>query len=167
MIRAEGTQQFEVATGDECLPDGTVESRAVEVQGALNGLLQIRRLMNAHLDAPEAVPAEWERQQPVRAVALILEAAGVLPSSVDTNGVRITTGYRVHRPEPGGTGPVRVEWVGPHGSGAVYEQQQKLRRCAEALGDRGWPVLEYRGARRQRYLEAEPAAAVTGGESRP
>ncbi|MBZ6475130.1 hypothetical protein [Streptomyces griseocarneus] len=138
--------------------------RAAAVQRALDGLLQIRRVMNAGAAEPEAVPAEWERLQPVRAVALVLEAAGIPPSAVGDDGRRLCTGYVVRPSEPTGALPrgrqpqtvARVEWHGPSGSRAAYEQHTGLGRCAQALEKLGWLALEYRGERRLHWLEVEP-----------
>ncbi|AJZ84450.1 hypothetical protein ACFV27_32870 [Streptomyces antimycoticus] len=146
--------EFEVATGAAGVPEGDDRGRRAAVQTAFEGLLQIRRLMNADAADPEGVPAEWERRQPVRAVALALEAAGVPPSATDAEGRRTATGYRLGAAE--GTGVVRVEWLGPPGSGAGYAAEDALRNCAAVLRRLGWEALEYRGARRHRYLEVEP-----------
>ncbi|MEU1815018.1 hypothetical protein ABZ543_07455 [Streptomyces roseifaciens] len=145
---------FEVDTGDGCPPSGDASGRAAAVREAMEGLLQIRRLMNGHLTDPVSGPADWERRQPVRAVALVLEAAGIPPSALDADGQRSATGYRVRPGEQPGS--VRVEWLGPPGSGAAAQQHEALQRCARVLEGLGWPALEYRGARRQRWLEAEP-----------
>ncbi|MFF9012858.1 hypothetical protein ACF09C_07755 [Streptomyces sp. NPDC014870] len=140
---------FEAATGDEPpLPEGDVEQRSREVRAALEGLLQIRRLTGG------TGAAEWERRQPVRAVALALEAAGIAPSAVDASGARVATGYRVTAGERAGTAV--VEWVGPPGGGAAQEEESALRGCVPALERLGWDALLYRGPRRRRFLEVEP-----------
>ncbi|MEU9700541.1 hypothetical protein [Streptomyces sp. NPDC047981] len=140
---------FEAATGDEPpLPEGDVEQRSREVRAALEGLLQIRRLTGG------TGVAEWERRQPVRAVALVLEAAGITPSAVDASGARVATGYRVTAGERPGTAV--VEWVGPPAGGAAQEEESALRRCVPALERLGWEALLYRGPRRRRFLEVEP-----------
>ncbi|WP_211127439.1 hypothetical protein [Streptomyces yatensis] len=152
--------EFEVATGAAGVPEGDDRGRRAAVRTAFEGLLQIRRLMNADAADPEGVPAEWERRQPVRAVALALEAAGVPPSATDAEGRRTATGYCLGAAEgtgtAEGTGVVRVEWLGPPGSGAGYAAEDALRDCAAVLRRLGWEALEYRGARRHRYLEVEP-----------
>lgn len=139
---------FEAATGDGPVmpPDA---GRDAAVRTAFEGLLHIRRVMGT------SGPARWERLQPVRAVALALEAAGIEPSAVDEEGKRYATGYRVSAAE--GAAVVRVEWLGPPGSGAEYAANESLRRCAAALRPLGWVALEYRGPRRHHYLEVEPA----------
>ncbi|MBZ4320459.1 hypothetical protein [Streptomyces huiliensis] len=145
---------FRAATGDEG-PPGPGRSpgdRAAAVRAAMDGLWHIRKLMNPPAGRPLSVPAEWERRRPVPAVALALEAAGVPPSAVGSDGRRAAAGYRVREHE----GAVRVEWAGPPGSRARYRQQDALRQCAEALRELGWQALEYRGARGVRWLEVEP-----------
>ncbi|OPF80245.1 hypothetical protein VT50_0213970 [Streptomyces antioxidans] len=149
--------EFEVATGAAELPADEDRGRGAAVRTAFEGLLQIRRLMNTGAADPEGAPADWERRQPVRAVALALEAAGVPPSAVDAAGRRTATGYCLGAAER--TGVVRVEWLGPPGSGAGYAAEGALRRCAEVLRRLGWEALEYRGPRRHRYLEVEPPVA--------
>ncbi|WP_438295267.1 hypothetical protein [Streptomyces sp. HUAS TT7] len=139
---------FEAAAGDGPVPSPDA-GRDAAVRAAFEGLLHIRRVMNA------SGPAQWERLQPVRAVALALEAAGIEPSAVDEEGKRYATGYRVSAAE--GAAAVRVEWLGPPGSGAEYAANESLRRCAGALRPLGWVALEYRGPRRHHYLEVEPA----------
>ncbi|QIQ06458.1 hypothetical protein [Streptomyces liangshanensis] len=147
---------FEAATGDGPAPGGAPEVRAAEVRVAFGGLLQIRRLTHTGAGAPEAVPAAWERQRPVRAVALVLEAAGLAPSAVDAAGQPVATGFRVRAGERAGT--VRVEWVGPPGGGAAQDEERALGRCASELTRLGWEALLYRGPRRRRFLEVEPLA---------
>ncbi|MEU1945052.1 hypothetical protein ABZ554_22070 [Streptomyces sp. NPDC020125] len=149
--------EFEVATGATRVPEGEDRGRRAAVQTAFEGLLEIRRLMNADAADPESVPAEWERRQPVRAVALALEAAGVPPSATDADGRRTATGYCLGAAER--TAVVRVEWLGPPGSGAGYAAEDALRNCAAVLRRLGWEALEYRGPRRHRYLEVEPPSA--------
>ncbi len=151
---ADDSTSFEVVSGAGRAPVEPVQERRAAVQAAFDGLLQIRRLMNTTVADPLAVPAEWERHQAVRAVALVLEASEIAPSAVDCGGHRVATGYCVRETEAAEV--TRVEWLGPAGSGAAYEEQDALRRCADALRQMGWEVLEYRGPRRRRYLEVEP-----------
>ncbi|MFF5336511.1 hypothetical protein [Streptomyces sp. NPDC013181] len=153
---AEEAGGFEPATGDGPPAGAEGRERAASVRSALAGLLQIRRLANGGRPDPEAVPAPWELHRPIRAVALALEAAGLPASAVDPSGRRTAKGYRVAAgPAPG---TVRVEWVGPAGSGAAYEEERELPRCAEALRELGWTALLYRGPRGRRFLEVEPPA---------
>ncbi|MEU1075623.1 MULTISPECIES: hypothetical protein [unclassified Streptomyces] len=146
---------FEAATGDGPAPAEPPAQREAAVRVAFEGLRQIRRLMNTGHAEPLSVPAAWERTQLGRAISLTLEAAGIPPSAVDGTGRRTATGYRVCPAEQ--PGAVRVEWLGPPGSGAAQEEAEALRRCADALRACGWEALEYRGARRHRYLEVEAA----------
>ncbi|MFD9219788.1 hypothetical protein ACFWDI_07130 [Streptomyces sp. NPDC060064] len=139
---------FEAATGDGLLSALTERERTAEVRVAFEGLLQIRRVTNT-------APAAWELNQMVRAVALALEAAGVPASAVDTSGARAATGYRVRASER--PRMVCVDWLGPPGSGAPQEEESRLTECAETLGRLGWEALLYRGPRRRRFLEVEPA----------
>ncbi|MGW7003678.1 hypothetical protein ACWGCW_12815 [Streptomyces sp. NPDC054933] len=148
------TMVFDVSTGTAPTPAGRPQQRKAEVQAAFDGLLQVRKVMNTHVADPLSVPAEWERHQIVRAVALTLEAAELPPSAVDGDGQRTATGYCVTAAERSGT--VRVEWMGPRGSGAVHEENEALGRCAAALSPLGWVALQYRGPRRHWYLEVEP-----------
>ncbi|MEV6318879.1 hypothetical protein [Streptomyces sp. NPDC051776] len=144
---------FEAATGaTQALPAGP--GRKASVREAFEGLLQIRRLMNTAAPDPLAVPAAWERRRPVRAVALALEAAGLPPSALNAEGQRIATGYCVGEAER--QGAVRVDWLGPVGSGAAYASREALRECAAVLRGLGWEALEVRGPRNRWHLEAEP-----------
>ncbi|MFG2888451.1 hypothetical protein [Streptomyces sp. NPDC048248] len=145
---------FEVRTGNEKAPGAPPLHRAATVKTAFDALLNIRTLMNAEAADPLATTAEWERRQPVRAIALCLEAAGIPPSAVDVDGQPVATGYRVDPAEPPAV--ARIEWLGPPGSGAAHQEQEELRRCGSALRALGWQALEYRGPRRHWYLEVEP-----------
>ncbi|MBT2393062.1 hypothetical protein J7E87_27410 [Streptomyces sp. ISL-1] len=143
---------FEPATGDGEAARG--RDRSAEVRVAFDGMLQIRRVTGA-------APAAWELNQMVRAIALTLEAAGIPPSALDASGARTATGYRVRpsdRPRM-----VCVDWLGPPGSGAAQEEEAKLTECAAKLADRGWEALLYRGPRRRRFLEVEPAGSSPSG----
>ncbi|MEU3691425.1 hypothetical protein [Streptomyces narbonensis] len=155
MTTTSGGGTFEAATGDgPPLPGAEAEQRSREVRAARDGLLQIRRLTNGQGGDPKAVPAEWERGRPVRAVALALEAGGLTPSSVDASGTRVATGYRVRAGDRPATAV--VEWLGPPGSGAAQEEPEALAACMTALTRLGWDALLYRGPRGRRFLEVEP-----------
>lgn len=147
---------FAAATGDEPVSGDGPARRSPDVRVAWEGLLQIRRLTNRVAGDPTAVPADWERRRPGRAVAIALEAAGLAPSAVDGAGERVETGFRITPGERSGT--VRVEWLGPHGSGAALDEERALTACAAALGPLGWEALLYRGPRGRRFLEVEPVA---------
>ncbi|MFJ7629096.1 hypothetical protein ACIQZN_21640 [Streptomyces sp. NPDC097595] len=157
----EGESGFEPATGDGPPASGDAAARTASVRSALAGLLQIRRLANGGRADPESVPAPWELHRPVRAVALALEAAGLPASAVGPSGGRTAKGYRVT--EGASPGTVRVEWPGPAGSGAAYEEESELTRCAGALRELGWTALLYRGPRGRRFLEVEPPAGRPDG----
>ncbi|MFF7651071.1 hypothetical protein ACFZCY_14665 [Streptomyces sp. NPDC007983] len=148
------TARFDAATGDEAPIETDPRKRTAAVRAAFDSLLEIRRLMNTDSDDPLATPAAWERHQPVRAVAIALEAAGIPPSAVGADGHRLATGYRCAEAERAGV--VRVEWLGPTGSGAAYAAGEQLGNCARVLRGLGWEALEYRGRGRHRYLEVEP-----------
>ncbi|MYR71323.1 MULTISPECIES: hypothetical protein [unclassified Streptomyces] len=148
---------FEPSTGDGPPATGPPGVRAGAVRTAFEGMMQIRRLTGAGPE-PEGVPAAWELNRPVRAVALALEAAGVPPSATGPSGERTATGYRVCAGES--PGAVRVEWVGPPGSGAAHDEEEALGRCLTVLRRSGWTPLLYRGPRRRRFLEVEPPAGA-------
>lgn len=116
------------------------------------------RLTNTGHASPDSVPAQWETHRPIRAVALALEASGLAASAVDGSGVRTATGYRLEQGEAPGS--VRIEWLGPSGSGAAHAEDVELARCATVLRELGWTALLYRGPRRRRFLEVEPPAGV-------
>ncbi|MEU5978733.1 hypothetical protein [Streptomyces sp. NPDC047315] len=149
---------FEAAYGDEVAegPRTAPDQRATEVRAAYAGLRQIRQVTGA-------VPAAWERNQPARAVAITLEAAGFAPSALDaTTGARSATGYRVAPGERPGV--VRVDWLGAPGSGAATETEERLRECAGVLEEAGgWEVLAYRAGRGRWFLEVEVRMAPRGG----
>ncbi|MET7365824.1 hypothetical protein ABZS61_08320 [Streptomyces sp. NPDC005566] len=148
---------FEPLTGDLPPLSVPVSERAGVVRTAFEGMLQIRRLTNTGRTDPERVPAQWELHRPVRAVALALEAADVAASAIGSSGERTSTGYRVCEGESPGS--VRVEWVGPPGSGAAHEEERALAGCVTVLSRLGWTALSYRGPRRRRFLEVEPPAS--------
>ncbi|AVZ74372.1 hypothetical protein SLUN_21605 [Streptomyces lunaelactis] len=152
---------FQAATGDgppSALPE---RERTAEVRVAFEGLLQIRRVTNTTVPDPAGAPAAWELNQMVRAVALALEASGFQASALDASGARTATGYRVRPFDRART--VCVDWLGPPGSGAPQEEESRLTECAAALGRLGWEALLYRGPRRRRFLEVEPARSSASG----
>lgn len=144
-----------VRTGGEP-PDeaqtGETGARQAELRAALDGIRNIRRLTNPGPD-PGARPAEWERRRLLRTVSLLLEAAGVPPSAADEEGEPVRTGYRTS--EGDRPGQVVVRWAGPRGSGARYQEHERLRRCQEALRNWGFEALEVRGPGGRRFLEVE------------
>ncbi|MFG3529852.1 hypothetical protein ACGF8B_24310 [Streptomyces sp. NPDC047917] len=151
---------FEPATGDGPRAPEPDTRRSASVRTAFEGMLQIRRLTNTGHADPRRVPARWEVLRPVRAVAIALESSGLAPSAVDGSGLRTAVGYRLRQGEaPGG---VRVEWLGPPGSGASRSEEAGLTRCSAVLRELGWTVLLYRGARGRRFLEVEPPTGARG-----
>jgi hypothetical protein len=164
------TDVFEAATGEEPPSARPQRERDSEVRTAFEGLLQIRRLTNTATSDPPSdppsgppsdpasVPAAWELNQMVRAIAIALEASGFPPSALDASGARTATGYRV-RPSDDNARMVRVDWLGPPGSGAAQEEEARLTECAATLARFGWEALLYRGPRRRRFLEVEPGNA--------
>ncbi|NEE32169.1 hypothetical protein G3M53_42825, partial [Streptomyces sp. SID7982] len=94
---------FEPATGDGPPIAEPAATRAASVRTAFEGLLQIRRLTGTGRPDPEAAPAPWELNRPVRAVALVLERSGATPSAVDPSGRRVSAGYRVRDGESAGS----------------------------------------------------------------
>lgn len=97
--------------------------RAAEVATAWEGLLRIRALL---LDGATGRPAPWERDRPVHAVALALEAAGCPPARPATAGYAVAAGR---------SGTPEVTWRGAPDPAAA---DRALTRCAALLADRGW-----------------------------
>lgn len=152
-----GAGVFEAATGDgPPLPPAEAEQRSREIRAAVDGLLQIRRLTLRQGGDPRTAPADWERRRPVRAVALALESGGITPSSADSSGARLSTGYRVRAGDRPDTAV--VEWLGPPGTGAAQEEAAALGACVPVLARLGWDALLYKGPRGRRFLEVEPMA---------
>lgn len=104
-------------------PAGDPGRRAAEVATAWEGLLRIRSLL---LGGTTEVPAPWERDRPVHAVALALEAAGCPPAREHAAGYAVT-------PAHGGT--PEVTW---RGAPTPAEATRALARCAALLATRGW-----------------------------
>ncbi|MGW8377946.1 hypothetical protein [Streptomyces sp. ODS28] len=139
---------FAADFGEGCEGAADPARRAGAVRSAWAGTVEIRRML-----APSPTePAPWERERPVRAVAIALEAAGVTPSAVDAEGRRVRTGYRVAEGGPEDEDPVRVEWAGPQGSGVREEAADRLRACIPLLRERGWDALLYYGPGKRPYL---------------
>jgi hypothetical protein len=135
-------------TGHE--PPGTVaEGRPRQVAQAWESLQQIRRLLQP--EQPEH-PAPWERAQPLRAVALTLEAAGISFCAVDVDDAVAQSGVQVQSEE---SGRVRVTWRYRRGCRPVDAGEADLGAAAEALRRAGWDALLYR-AGRKRFLLVEP-----------
>jgi hypothetical protein len=138
---------FNIRTGHE-LPDAFEGGRAQQAAQAWESLLRIRRLVQP--DHPD-LPAPWERAQPLRAVALALEAAGIAFCAVDGDMV-VEGGVQLQQEEHG---RVRVTWRHRRGERPADAGEADLGAAADALGLVGWDALLYR-AGRARYLLVEP-----------
>ncbi len=115
-------------------------ARAAEVAAAWEGLVQIRSVLG---DGATEVPAGWERDRPVHAVALALEAAGVPPARPG-----VSPGYRVGPSEhPGLT---EVTWS----QGDVAPAA--LARAAALLPTLGWQATEHRNRAGAPFLLVSP-----------
>ena len=114
--------------------------RAAEVAAAWEGLVQIRAVLG---DGETQVPAGWERERLVHAVALALEAAGVPPARGDGSA-----GYRVRR--SGHPGLAEITWSEP-GFAATA-----LPRVATLLTPLGWQSTTHHTRDGSPYLLASP-----------
>lgn len=118
----------------------TTAARPGEVAAAWEGLLQIRAVLG---DGAVEVPAGWERERPVHAVALALEAAGVPPHRAER-----PSGYRVGPSDHPGL--VEVTWS-EAGSGPA-----SLARVAALLGPLGWQATEHHARGGAPFLLVSP-----------
>jgi hypothetical protein len=117
--------------------------RAAEVAAAWEGLLQIRSVL---ADGSVLAPAGWERERPVHAVALALEAAGVPPA----HGER-SPGYRVGSSDHPGL--IEVTWSDPGSAPAA------LARIATVLAPLGWQATEHHARTGAAFLLVSPRYA--------
>jgi hypothetical protein len=108
------------------------------VATAWSGLLEIRRVLQ---DGDVTRPAPWERERPVHAVALALEAAGHSPG----------TGYAVS-PAAQQKGLVELAW---HGSDAV----ESLSACQRLLEEYGWQCTLHRDRHGRSFVLVSPRRA--------
>jgi hypothetical protein len=115
--------------------------RAAEVGTAWEGLLRIRELLLGGTD----VPAPWERDRPVHAVALALEAAGCPPGGRGPEGYTVAPGSDRSTPE--------VAW---RGAADLAGAARALARCAELLDARGWQCTRHRTRDGAPFLLASP-----------
>ncbi|WP_328917201.1 MULTISPECIES: hypothetical protein [unclassified Streptomyces] len=125
-------------TGAVTPPSGGAR-RAAEVAAAWEGLLQIRAVL---LDGVTDTPAPWERERPVHAVALALEAAGCPPGADGSAGYRVTPGA-----DPG---MVEVAWT------ERSSADTSLTRCAELLDRHGWQSTLHRARNARPFLLTTP-----------
>ncbi|MBY8878785.1 hypothetical protein [Actinacidiphila acidipaludis] len=157
---APASGSFTADDGSGMLPPADPGRRAAEVAAAWEGLLQIRAVL---LDGRTAVPAPWERERVVHAVALALEAAGCPPGRPASAGSAGVPGYRVAAsPHPGAAevawspGPSPGPSSGPS-PGAAGRGAELLDRCAEVLAARGWQSTRHRTRAGEAYLLTTPA----------
>lgn len=117
--------------------------RAAEVAAAWEGLLQIRAVL---LDGATGVPAPWERERPVHAVALALEAAGCPPATTSTGGYAVTVSAQ-------DDAMAEVSW---RGAPTPADAADALTRCAQLLAARGWQSTHHRTRHSIPYLLTTP-----------
>jgi hypothetical protein len=138
---AGGSFRADDGTGDRPAPPPAVRARrAAEVAAAWEGLLQIRAVL---ADGATGVPAPWERDRPVHAVALALEAAGCPPARPDSPGYRVTASAH--------PGLAEVTWTQPSSAPAA------LAKCARLLAAYGWQPTTHRTRAGDPYLLTSPA----------
>jgi hypothetical protein len=137
---AERPEGFVADDGTGAGPPGSAH-RAAEVGTAWEGLLRIRELLLGGAD----VPAPWERDRPVHAVALALEAAGCPPGGRGQEGYAVTPGGDRSTPE--------VTWRGAADPAAAA---RALARCADVLDARGWQCTRHRTRDGAPFLLASP-----------
>jgi hypothetical protein len=138
---APAADTFTADDGTGAAPPGGPR-RAAEVATAWEGLLRIRALL---LDGATDVPAPWERDRAVHAVALALEAGGCPPSGAGGAGYAVTAGGQDGLPE--------IAWRGAPDRDAAA---RALARCAELLDRCGWQCTEHRARDGAPFLLASP-----------
>ncbi len=116
--------------------------RQREVAAAWAGLVEIRRVLG---DGRTELPAGWEAERPVHAVALALEAHGVPPARAGSPGYLVAESAH-----PGLTGLTEVAWS-EAGSAAA-----SLARIAELLPRLGWQATAHRTRAGVSFLLASP-----------
>ncbi|MFC4493477.1 hypothetical protein ACFPA8_04930 [Streptomyces ovatisporus] len=142
------TTAFTPATGHEALDDGQVHARTAERAWA--SLLEIRRVTAEDM----GLPAEWERQRPLHAVSLALQASGLPPAAIGSARRCLRSGYQVSR-GPAAPRSVRVDWRQRPGSDDP-SPREGLATCQDVLAARGWSSDQYLDARHRPYLVAGP-----------
>ncbi|WP_327292171.1 hypothetical protein [Streptomyces sp. NBC_01198] len=138
---APAADAFTADDGTGAVPPGGAR-RAAEVATAWEGLLRIRALL---LDGATDVPAPWERDRAVHAVALALEAGGCPPAGAGGTGYAVTAGGQDGLPE--------VAW---RGTADQEGAARALARCADLLGRYGWQCTEHRARGGAPFLLASP-----------
>lgn len=133
-----GEGRFVADDGTGAVP--VAPGRAAEVAAAWEGLTQIRAVLG---DGGTDVPAAWERDRIVHAVALALEAAGVPPARPDGS-----PGYRVRRSAHPGL--AEVTWSAPQSAPAA------LPRVAGLLTPLGWQPTTHHTRSGSPYLLVSP-----------
>lgn len=138
---AGGSFRADDGTGDRPAPPPAARARrGAEVAAAWEGLLQIRAVL---ADGATGVPAPWERDRPVHAVALALEAAGCPPARPDSPGYRVTASAH--------PGLAEVTWTQRSSAAAA------LAKCAQLLAAYGWQPTTHRTRGGDPYLLTSPA----------
>ncbi|MEE4542814.1 hypothetical protein V2S66_12640 [Streptomyces sp. V4-01] len=138
---AAGSFRADDGTGKDPAPPAAQQARrAADVTAAWEGLLQIRAVL---ADGVTGVPAPWERDRQVHAVALALEAAGCPPARPGSPGYRVTPS--AHQ------GLAEVGWTEPSSAAAA------LAKCAELLAAFGWQPTTHRTRGGVPYLLTSPA----------
>ena len=130
---------FTADDGSGALPAPAPARRSAEVAAAWEGLLQIRSVL---MDGATALPAPWERERLVHAVALALEAAGCPPARPGSPGYRVAAA-----PHPG---TAEITW-------SPAASADALDRCAALLAERGWQSTRHRTRAGDPYLLTTPA----------
>jgi hypothetical protein len=113
--------------------------RRRDVTAAWAGVVEIRRVLG---DGRTELPAAWEAERPVHALALALEADGVPPAREGASGYRVA--------DSGRPGLTEVTWSGP-ADGTV-----PLARIAELLPRLGWQATVHRTRDGVPFLLASP-----------
>lgn len=126
----------------EVAPSGGGPGRSAEVAAAWEGLLRIRALL---MDGATDLPAPWERERCVHAIALALEANGCPPAHGDSPA---SPGYTV-TPSPY-PDTARITWS-PESAAA-----RALPRVARLLAPYGWQSTHHRTRASFPYLLTTP-----------
>lgn len=120
------------------------------------------------LYGPVGVPAEWERLQPLRAAAILLEAGGAQPSATDDYGRRNRAGYSLSVVNAART--VRLQHHVPHQWTEVGHEERReedalysahtaaYEQYEEILENVGWFThVEFRGYTNRMFMLTAPA----------